>query len=89
MSPSRYLSEALSFGTRANWGYFKKAARQNEPRGAIAAWAADQFLLGHRAYAERTLHRLARQKRLPGLFPPKSQTAFVRNLLRFLDRHGY
>jgi hypothetical protein len=82
--PQRVRADA-----RANWGYFKKAARQNEPRGAIAAWAADQFLLGHRDYAKRTLYRLARQKRLPGLFAPKSQTAFVRNLLRFLGRHGY
>jgi hypothetical protein len=74
---------------RANWRYFKKAARQNEPRGAIAAWVADQFMLGHRSYAKRTLQRLARAKRLPGLFSPKSQTKFVRNLLSFLGRHGY
>jgi hypothetical protein len=74
---------------RANWRYFKKAARQNEPRGAIAAWVADQFMLGHRASAKRTLRRLAHSKRLPGLFSPKSQTKFVRNLLSFLGRHGY
>jgi hypothetical protein len=82
--PDRIRADA-----RANWRYFKKAARQNEPRGAIAAWAADQYLLGHRAYAQRTLHRLARQKRLPGLFPPKRQAKFVSYLLRFLARHGY
>jgi hypothetical protein len=82
--PDRIRADA-----RANWHYFKKAARQNEPRGAIAAWAADQYLLGHRAYAKRTLNRLARHRRLPGLFAPKSQRAFVRDLLRFLGRHGY
>lgn len=82
--PARIRADA-----RANWRYFQKARRQNEPRGAIAAWAADQFMLGHRAYARRTLQRLARSGRLPGLFAPKSQRAFVRNLLRFLGRHGY
>jgi hypothetical protein len=86
---TKRFPERVRADARSNWRYFKKAARQNEPRGAIAAWTADQFLLGHRAYAKRTLHRLARQKRLPGAFPPKSQSAFVRNLLRFLDRHGY
>jgi hypothetical protein len=73
---------------QANWRYFRKAGRQGEPRGAIAAWAADQYLLGHRAYAKRTLHRLARQGRLHGEFP-KTQSKFVRNLLRFLAKRGY
>lgn len=74
---------------RTNWHWFKKAGRKGEPRGAIAAWSADQYLLGHRAYARRTLNRLARARRLPGLFPPRNEHAFVRDLLRFLARHGY
>lgn len=82
--PARIRADA-----RANWRAFKKAGRQNEPRGAIAAWAADQYLLGHRAYARRTLAKLARHRHLPGQFPPKSQGKFVRDLVRFLGRHGY
>jgi hypothetical protein len=74
---------------KANWAYFLKARRYNEPRGAIAAWAADQFMLGHRATARHTLRRLARLGRLPGFEPPKRQSAFVSKLLRFLARRGY
>ena len=72
----------------ANWRLFRKAGRQDEPRGAVAAWAADELMLGHRASATRTLDRLARQGRLHGSFP-RSQRKFVHNLLRFLARHGY
>jgi len=74
---------------KANWKYFLKARRYNEPRGAIAAWAADEFMLGHRDKARRTLRRLASQGRLPGFQPPKRQSAFVSKLLRFLARRGY
>ena len=73
---------------KANWHSFRKAGRQGEPRGAIAAWAADELMLGRRAHARQTLNRLARQGRLPGDFP-KHQDRFVRNLLRFLAKRGY
>jgi hypothetical protein len=73
---------------KANWHYFRKAGRLGEPRGAIAAWVADQYMLGHRASARRTLRRLARRGRLPGEFP-KSQRKFVHNLLVFLAKRGY
>ena len=73
---------------KANWHSFRKAGRQGEPRGAIAAWAADQFMLGHKASARRTLRRLARHGRLHGTFP-KSPRKFVHNLLVFLAKRGY
>jgi hypothetical protein len=73
---------------KANWHYFRKASRQGEPRGAIAAWVADQYMLGHKASARRTLRRLARQGRLHGEFP-SSQRKFVHNLLVFLAKRGY
>lgn len=73
---------------KANWRYFRKAARQDEPRGAIAAWAADEFMLGRKASTRRTLSRLARAGRLHGSFP-RSQRKFVSNLLKFLARRGY
>ena len=73
---------------KLNWHYFLKAGHQGEPRGAIAAWAADQFMLGHRAYARRTLLRLARTGRLHGEFPT-SQRKFAHNLFVFLGKRGY
>jgi hypothetical protein len=74
----------------AAWKTFTKISRNEEPRGAIAAWTADQLMLGHKRSATRTLNRLARHGRLPGDgFPPKSQRKFVRNLLRFLARRSY
>ena len=83
--PDRIKADA-----RAAWKTFTKISRNEEPRGAIAAWTADQLMLGHKRYATRTLNRLARQGRLPGDgFAPKSQRKFVRNLLRFLAKRGY
>jgi hypothetical protein len=73
---------------KANWSFFRKAGAQGEPRGAIAAWAADRFLLGKRASTRRTLEQLARHDRLRGQFPT-SQRKFVRTLLKFLAKHGY
>jgi hypothetical protein len=75
---------------KAAWKTFTKVSRNEEPRGAIAAWTADELMLGHRRYAVRTLNRLARQGRLPGDgFSPKSPRKFVRTLLKFLDKRGY
>ena len=90
-SSSRRASPTGSAPTpSARGSTFTKISRSDEPRGAIAAWTADQLMLGHRAYARRTLNRLARQGRLPSDgFPPKSQRKFVRNLLRFLAKRGY
>jgi hypothetical protein len=83
--PDRIRADA-----RSAWKTFTRISRSEEPRGAIAAWTADQLMLGHRRYATRTLNRLARQGRLPGDgFPPKNQRKFARNLLRFLDKRGY
>jgi hypothetical protein len=69
---------------------YPKIRGSDELRGAIAAWTADQLMLGKRKSAIHTLNRLARQGRLPGDgFPPKGQRKFVRDLLRFLARRGY
>jgi hypothetical protein len=73
---------------KANWHYFRKAGRQGEPRGAIAAWVADEYMLGHKASARRTLRRLAHKGRQHGEFP-SSQRKFVHNLLVFLAKRGY
>jgi len=69
---------------------YRRARRSGalEPRGAIAAWAADQYLLGRRAATLRRLRTLAARRALPGDVPRGQQT-FVRRLDRTLRRFGY
>jgi hypothetical protein len=69
---------------------FLVGARHGEGLGAIAAWAADEELLGHGAQVARTLAREARRDNLRsagGLSP--SGDAFVKKLERFLKHTGY
>jgi hypothetical protein len=64
---------------------------KNVGEGFIAAWAADQELLGHRALVTRRLNAQARQGHLhsdQGSAVPSGRK-FVAALLRFLRRHGY
>lgn len=58
--------------------------------GFVAAWAADEYLLGHGPHAVATLNALAAAGKLRSTsgFGP-SGTAFVGRLLRFLARTGY
>jgi hypothetical protein len=72
------------------WRLYRKARRSAgyEPRGAIAAWAADRYRLGLRRATLRKLHALARRRALPG-DRPQNQAAFVRRLDRTLRRFGY
>ena len=72
------------------WHWYRRALRGTsyEPRGAIAAWAADEYRLGKRAATLHTLRHLARHGRLPGT-APISQQGFVGKLDRFLRRAGY
>jgi hypothetical protein len=64
--------------------------RQGYGLGLIAAWAADQELLGHDGLVRATLAREARHGRLRsrGHYGPSGH-AFVVKLLRFLARTGY
>jgi hypothetical protein len=64
--------------------------RQGYGLGLIAAWAADQELLGHDGQVRATLAREARHGRLRsrGHYGPSGH-AFVAKLLRFLTRTGY
>jgi hypothetical protein len=82
--------ERIRNDAKRAWHDYRKALRGDtyEPRGAIAAWAADRYLLGARMNALRILRRLARHRQLPGTFPT-SQTRFVARLDRDLRRLGY
>ena len=80
--PDRIRSDAA----RAWRLYFKLLRNRNyEPRGAAAAWAANEYRLGKR---KTTLRRLARRGELPG-YPTRRQTRFVTELDGFLRRLGY
>jgi hypothetical protein len=77
---------------RRSWKLYRRALRKDwEPRGAIAAWAANKYRLGQRKSALRVMRRLARRHQLPGYsgLGKRSQTAFVSDLDGFLRRLGY
>jgi hypothetical protein len=59
--------------------------------GLIAAWAADEDLLGQSALVDTTLKRLAAQDKLrtPLGLPHNSATAFVDQLEKLLHKLGY
>jgi hypothetical protein len=59
--------------------------------GLIAAWAADEELLGHQRLVSRTLAREARLGHLRSALSPGEPggTRFVHKLIRFLRKHGY
>jgi hypothetical protein len=66
---------------------FSHWAPQGEGRGFLAAWAADEERLGHRALVSRTLSHAQRAGRLRGA--PLSARGYVGALKRFLHRTGY
>jgi hypothetical protein len=59
--------------------------------GLIAPWAADEDLLGHEALVQHTLNKEAQQGNLRSALSPEEPGGkkFVRNLQRFLRKHGY
>ena len=69
---------------------FVVSRHRGEGLGAIAAWAADEELLGHGAQVARTL---ARESRLHNLRSSHGQgpsgRAFIAKLDRFLKKTGY
>lgn len=69
---------------------FPAARREGEGNGLIAAWAADEYELGHGRLVRRVLAREAAAGHLRSRerYGP-SGGAFVKALLRFLKRTGY
>jgi hypothetical protein len=69
---------------------FKAQARQHYPDsvGVIAAWAADEDLLGHTKLVARYLHQQAVAGHLNAPFATGG-TKFVAKLQKFLRRRGY
>jgi streptogramin lyase len=76
----------------AQWRYYERYRRKHyNVRGFLAAWAADEYLLGRGAAVWPTLERLARRGELAcsSCWPQQSANAYLRALRRFLRRTGY
>jgi hypothetical protein len=87
---TRAFPAALAADAARQWAAFVANRRQGLGLGFVAAWTADEALLGRRAAAARTLRAEARRHRLRSadhLSP--TGTAFIRTLNRFLARNGY
>jgi hypothetical protein len=81
--PGRIAADAAVW-----WSAFEKNAAQHFGDGFIAAWAADEDLLGRGALVSRTLAAQNRAGRLRNTGVPGG-TAFVGALERFLAHAGY
>lgn len=87
---TRRLPTPLAANAAQQWRGFRATRRQGLGNGLIAAWAADQELLGHGALVRSTLAREARRGNLRSRehYGP-SGMKFANALLRFLKRTGY
>lgn len=70
-------------------GYRAQVKRRGDVRGLLAAWAADDALLGRAALAKQTLLRIAAGGALDRGFGSPKGSAYVRALWRFLAVKGY
>jgi hypothetical protein len=57
--------------------------------GVLAAWAADEYRLGHGSAVRRELRSALRHGRLRGISGWPRNRAYIRDLLGFLKRTGY
>ena len=85
VTTTKYASEIRRDAT-ALWREAMARKRGRSNQGIIAAWAADQCLLGRSARAFRTIDRLSRTSRIHG---ERTRVQFERSLRRFLRRTGY
>ncbi len=73
------------------WRASREGGAGSDARGVLAAWAADEAMLGHAATAKRTLLALAAAGKIGGESEPGWPTgsAYVTKLWSFLAKHGY
>lgn len=76
---------------RVWWRSFvrRRGSADNEPLGPLAAWVADQYVLGKRQSALQTLRGLARRGELRSAGPFKTGARFITDVDGFLRRLGY
>jgi hypothetical protein len=70
----------------ALWHAAMNPKRKAGNQGIVAAWAADECMVGHAAVAFKTIDRLSRSGKIHG---ERSRVAFERRLRSFLQRTGY
>jgi hypothetical protein len=70
------------------WRAYLGSRKYHETRGFLAAWAADEYSLGHSQEVERTLAGLIQHGDVVGS-PRQDPHTFVRILKRFLRSTGY
>ncbi|MDE3070219.1 MAG: hypothetical protein KGJ43_05775, partial [Acidobacteriota bacterium] len=93
LSAGRFVDVTRSYpaliarDARRQWHGF--LADRNNGVGLIAAWAADECLLGHRAKVERMLARQLRAGRLQSAFGAYRGRRFIHALMADLKRWGY
>jgi hypothetical protein len=75
---------------RRLWRYYLGHRRNRTARYVLAAWAAEQYLLGRRRVADSGLNQALRRGDLDGrIGGPRDPKAYLRALKRFLRRTGY
>ena len=80
-----YRSE-IGRDANALWHAAMNPKRKASNQGIVAAWAADQCLVGHAAVAFKTIDRLSRSGKIHGEL---SRVKFEQKLRSFLRRTGY
>ena len=83
--PALVRKDASSWWT----AYRAQARRRGDVRGLLAAWTADEALLGRAARARTTLDAIVRSGALGRGEGGVKDSAYVRQLWRFLARYGY
>jgi hypothetical protein len=80
----RYPSLVAEDAAR-QWRWYRRHRRRGEVRGFLAAWAADQCLLGRGKAALQAVRRVSPENELQS----GSKAAYLRSLRAFLRRTGY
>ena len=77
---------------RKMWRLSRRGGRRADPRGPLAAWAADQYNLGRKAMVWRVVNKALRRGELRprgALDSWPHGPAYVKALRRWLNRNGY
>lgn len=88
---TRRHPEQVARDARELWSFYPEARRKRWVRELLAAWAADQYLLERGDRAEHVLAQASRRGELRAKLyeRPRSGTAWITVLKRFLRKTGY
>jgi hypothetical protein len=87
---TRSFPQALTADAARQFKYFLATRKRGHGLGLLAAWAADEELLGRGALVTSTLRREQRAHRLRSAeAPSQGGGVYVRKLERFLAKSGY